>query len=396
MITLKKYNSIHDVDPVEWNSILDDHDIFHRHSFLSAVEDSRVENATLSYLLFYDGDVLTATTVFSIFSISLDLFTGDSRIVKALKKVFPKLFSIRILVCGLPASFGQQNLKLTDDAHTGAISRLIAAEMRGVAKQQRIKFMAVKELERHEATRLNGLEKEGFFLTHSIPYMQLPVRWNSFQNYLSSLRHPYRRRILQALKKAGCTEPVILSPGQYDGEGTAWVVAPPGENFAGDFFPAYLRVMERTPVKLETLNKAFFEQLQQRKEEYEVLHFIVNGNVISTGVLVSSGDILTFMLVGRENEKDPYDSYVNLVYGIVALAIQRGVRQVKLGQTAYWVKSCIGGLPEDEFLYFACTKPVTHWLLKKLRAVLFPETKLKPIHVFRQQDHVAEMQEVHA
>ena len=72
--------------------------------------------------------------------------------------------------------------------------------------------------------------------------------------------------------------------------------------------------------------------------------------IISSALLVPHGDTLTFMLAGRENEKDEYDSYFNLVYGIIALAIQSGCKKLKLGQTAYWVKQCVGALPEPELI----------------------------------------------
>lgn len=396
MLHLKRYASIHAIDPAAWDSILDDTDIFHRHRFIKLVEDSKVENAEFSYLAFYDQQKLVATTVLSAFSISLDLFIGNSGLAKAVKKIFPKLFSIKILVGGLPASFGQSNLKWIDDTYTTELTRLIADEMYAVAEAKKIKFLAIKEFAGPEAAALKGFEQKGFFLANSIPYMYIDIGWDSFRDYLAALRHPYRRKILLSLKKAGHTEPVITPLENYDGntDTAAWVLASPGDDFANDFFPTYLRVMERTPVKLETLNKAFFENMQQQKEDYQVLHFIAKGKLLSTAVLVFSGDTLTFMLVGRENEKDGYDSYFNLVYGILALAIQRGVRRLKLGQTAYWVKKCIGGIAEDEFLYFASRRPLIHRLLKRFKNALFPETDLESLHVFHEKTGKAEMQNV--
>lgn len=396
MLNLKKYNSIHEIDAAEWNSILEDTDVFHRHRFMQLVEESKVENAKFSYLAFYDQQKLVATTVLSTFSISLDLFIGNSGFVKAIKKLFPNLFSIKILVCGLPASFGQSNLKWTDDRYAEELTQQIADEMYAMAAAKKIKFLAIKEFEKREAAVLKGFEQKGFFLANSIPYMYLDIGWNSFQDYLSALRHPYRRKILLSLKKAGHTEPVITPLENYDGntDTAAWVLAEPGEDFAGDFFPKYLRIMERTPVKLETLNKAFFEKMQQQKGDYKVLHFIAKGKLLSTAVLVFSGDTLTFMLLGREDEKDAYDSYFNLVYGILALAIRRGIHKLKLGQTAYWVKKCIGGTAEDEFLYFASRRPLVHRLLKRFRAALFPATKLESLHVFHEKTGKTEMQNV--
>jgi hypothetical protein len=157
----------------------------------------------------------------------------------------------------------------------------------------------------------------------------------------------------------------------------------PDKSFAGDFYQLYLKVMERTPTKLETLNQAFFENLFLQQEDYRILKLVVKGKIISAAVLVFSGDTLTFMLVGRENEKDEYDSYFNLVYGIIALAIREGFKIIKLGQTAYWVKQCVGGEPENEYIWFSSSSKCWHWILRKGKKIVFPETRLKKVNAFK-------------
>jgi len=89
------------------------------------------------------------------------------------------------------------------------------------------------------------------------------------------------------------------------------------------------------------------------------------------------------MLAGRIEGKDKYDSYYNLVYGIIGLAIERGCEKIQMGQTSYWVKQCVGALPEPEYIFFAWRRPIVHSILISLRNAIFPETKFKPIHVFR-------------
>ena len=100
--------------------------------------------------------------------------------------------------------------------------------------------------------------------------------------------------------------------------------------------------------------------------------------------MVAHGDTLTFMLVARANEKDKYDSYFNLVYGIIAYAIEKKFRKIELGQTAYWIKQSVGSIPENQYLYFACTGRLRHFILKKLNKLIFPEIKLKSINVFKE------------
>lgn len=385
MPSIRKYSSIHAVDPEHWDSILSCEDIFHTHRFVRLVEDSRVEQSEFFYLLFYEEGRLIATAVLSVFDINLGLFISSSRLVRQIEKVFPKLFKIRVLVCGLPASFGQQNIKVREDKYAAEVCSLLAAEMRELAKELNIKFMTIKEFKDCEASLFSHFSQHGFFAAYSIPYMKMKICWHSFNDYLASLRHHYRRQIVLSLKKVGHVKPVIVGPQEYDSSSPlpAWVLNEPDEKFAVDFYRKYLKVMERTATKLETLNQDFFKNLFHLKQDYKVLNLVVRGKTISSAILAPAGNTLTFMLLGRENERDEYDSYFNLLYGIIGFAIENGYQWVNLGQTAYWGKQCLGAQAEKEYIWFASRSRFWHWVLKRARHYVFPETNLRELHVFK-------------
>lgn len=389
MLTLRQVNSIHEIDPQHWNSIVKEENVFHRHHFIGIVEDSKVEGADFYYLLFYNDEKLVATTVLSAFSFNLDLFINDHFIVRWIKKVFPGFFKIKLLVCGLPASFGQLNVILIDNAYAAEVCSLIAGRMKLLAKELNISLMTVKEFRQREHECFQQFEREGFFSANSIPFMNLKIEWNSFAAYLSALRHPYRRKIILSLKKIQQVHPVITRKAEYNQNDTmpALVLSEPDKGFADEFYKLYLAVMERTATKLEVLNLSFFRNIFQHHQEYKLLSLVVKGEVISSAVLIFTEDTLIFMLAGREHEKDKYDSYFNLVYGIIALAIEKGCREIKMGQTSYWVKQCVGAMAEPELIYFASSRPVVHWILKSLRHIVFPVTKLKDVDVFHKSVH---------
>jgi predicted N-acyltransferase len=397
MLTARQYKSIHEINTRHWDSILDPGDIFHTYRFISLVEDSKVENADFYYLLIYDKEQLVATAVFSTFTISLDLFISNNVLVRSLKKFVPGIFRIKILTCGLPASFGQLNFKVLHAKYADEVSAMIATEMRQLAKQLRIQLLTLKEFTDESKKRFKHFEKKSFFVAHSIPYMNLEVVWPTFAEYLAALRHPYRRKIIGALKKIGQQHPVIIQASEYDSRNNdpALVLSEPDEQFAMEFYTSYRAVMERTPTKLEILNYGFFKKLFQQKQEYRTLSLIAGGKAVSSAVLTFYNDTLVFMLVGREKERDKYDSYYNLIYGIIQLAIQGGYKRINMGQTAYWVKQCVGAVPEPEYIYLASRNPVMHRLLRSLRDVIFPKTVLQRVHVFREPDTITKSSIAH-
>jgi predicted N-acyltransferase len=385
MLQVKKFNSIKEIDQEHWESFINPGDYFHSYQFIRVVEDSRVENAAFKYLVFYDGQEIVSTTVLSAFNISLDLFISNNFLVRKIKQFSPDFFTIKIVACGLPASFGQLNLRAANNADLREVCSLLSSAMKQLAKESGARFMAIKEFRPAEFKRFSFFEDEGFFPGNSIPYMYLTIRWKNFEEYLLSLRHPYRRKIQLSLKKMECSRPQVKSIKEFDPacKKACIVLSDPQHTNAEEWYKMYLGVMGRTTTKLETLNQAFFENLLKENKDLKVMSLIAGGKTISSGILVKQGDSLTFMLAGRENDKDAYDSYFNLVYAIIAYAIESGCSILKLGQTAYWVKQSVGAKPENEYLYFASTSKFWHSVISNFRNVFFPATVLKEIHVFK-------------
>lgn len=384
MLRVEDYRSIKDIPADVWNSIISEHDIFNTHQFIGVVEEARVENASFWYMLFYDQSELVGHAVLSSFSISLDLFISTNSLIRGIRKIRPDFFNVKIFFCGLPVSFGQSNLKVKRDKYAQEITQQIAKEMEKIASEEKITLLCAKEFKGSEAIAHEAFLLDGFFKAYSLPYMKMDVQWDSFYDYLKSLRHSYRRSIRLSLLKSGSEIPKIyLAHEKYDDSKPVWVLGDITLVQAQDMLEMYLPVMDRTPTKLETLNLPFFKGLRHDYQtKMEVLTIQQHGKILSAGMVIQHEDELTFMLVGRKNPKDNAHSYFNLVYGIIELAISRGLRRVHLGQTAYWVKQRVGGRPVDVYIYFKSRKPLVNWMLTKLKNAIFPKLDLNNVSVF--------------
>lgn len=367
---VRRYSSIHQVPESLWDSLLNDDQPYHAHRLIRAVEDAGVEDSRFWMLLFYEGERLVASAVLSAFTVSLDLFLGKSvqKLVALVRKFFPRCLRVDVLFCGLPASFGQSNLVLADGVPARAVLDLLVREMESIAAEEGLRFLSIKEFKEHELPKVADLESLGFFRGHSVPYMTMDIRWRSFDEYLASLRHPYRRHILRSLNRAPHLTlggPEVMSPGR--------------------FFQLYRNVMARSETRLEMLNEAFFERLWvELGADLQILAAVADGEVLGAALLLKFGTTLNFMLVGLPaTPRTPYDVYFNLLYAIVDQAIQQGCEHLNLGQTAYWGKQQIGGVPEDEFLFFRASNRSLHAVLRGLRRILFPRLRLSSPRVFK-------------
>jgi hypothetical protein len=153
------------------------------------------------------------------------------------------------------------------------------------------------------------------------------------------------------------------------------------------FYRLYLEVMDHAEIKLETLNEAFFENFYKNmNQDMEVLAVARGEKILAAAIVTVYQSIMTFLLAGLDySNLNENDIYFNLLYGIVSRAIQRGCTRLDLGQTPYWLKQCIGGQETPVSFYIRGERWYLHRLLKTFQFVLFPELKLQPIHVFREE-----------
>jgi hypothetical protein len=107
------HNSIEEVDPRLWDSILDPDDLQASHAFVQAVERSSIEDAVFRHTLGYHRGQLAFHASFCRMTVSLDLLAGAGlRIVaRSTRAVYPRFLRVPVLFCGLPVSFGQSSLR---------------------------------------------------------------------------------------------------------------------------------------------------------------------------------------------------------------------------------------------------------------------------------------------
>jgi predicted N-acyltransferase len=376
MLTIKRFESIHDIEESLWNSINLSNEFFHHHRFIQSIEDAEMDGCKFWYLLFYSGDRLVGSAALSAFRVSLDLFLGETSqtLIRGVRRLFPGFFKIDVLFCGLPISIGKHNLAISDFSYTKDILKALMGEMTRICKNEKIKFMCVKEFYGNRVQGMDRLIEYGFFRVPSLPYVTMPINWSCFDEYLDALRHKYRRQIKNSLKKMdAASSGVVLVLGKRE-------VCSPRQ-----FYKLYLEVMEHAGVQLEILNRSFFENLfTKMRDHIEILTFQRGGEVLGAALLCPGGKTLTFLLVGfNYSQRDDYDVYFNLVYGIIKIAIERGCEELNLGQTSYYIKQRIGGTCIPTYFYLKSLSRVVHYLLKRLRKFLFPGLTIPTHKVFR-------------
>ncbi|MDH4156898.1 MAG: GNAT family N-acetyltransferase [candidate division Zixibacteria bacterium] len=383
--------SIRRIDATVWDSINASCGLYWTHRFLSCMESSGVADATYWYLLVYRGNELVATAVLTSFVVSLDLLLPRyvQRLCGAVRHIWPSFFRLRMLFCGIPISIGKHTLAFSDKVSAEELLDSIDHRMTQIARAGGIRFLCFKEFVDSDFPEIRKLENSGYIRAHSIPRVRLNVNWPSFGDYLQSMRHGYRRRIRQSLSQLGITD--YASSSLLDSKtrtGPRLAAAAFRPEHVTRMHALYLEVMRRATVKLEVLNRCFFEQLTTFMPNDLVLLYVEDkGNIQGTALLGRSESNLNFLLAGIDYEhRDQYQTYFNLLNGIIAYGIEHGFGSIDLGQTTYQAKQRLGGKVEPVYFYLRCLSPVIHLLVRCFNQVLFPATRLQRWHVFRESN----------
>jgi len=383
--------SIRRIDPALWDSINAPYGLYWTHRFLSCV-DSGVADATYWYLLVYCGSELVATAVLSSFVVSLDLLLPGyvQQLCHAIRRVYPSFFRLRMLFCGIPVSIGKHTLAISDKVRAEPVLDELNRHMVRIARENGIRHLCFKEFAESDFPDIRLLQNHGYIRAHSIPRVRLDMTWSSFAEYLQSMRHGYRRKIRQSLRKIGITD--HGSPMAGSGNGDADLPRLVVDRFCPEnttrMHELYAEVMQRTTVKLEVLNRRFFERLAETMpQDLTWLCLQDKDGVQGAALLGKNGPRLNFLLVGFDYEhRDQYQTYFNLLNGIIAYGIEQRFESIDLGQTTYQIKQRLGGRAEPVYFYLRCLSPVIHFLLRCFSHVLFPPTRLTHRHVFRESD----------
>lgn len=378
MLEVRCFDQIHAVPETEWDSIIQSGDVFHTHRFLRSLEDGQVENALFRYVMFYRAGRVVASAVLSIFTIQLDLLVPSHPVTRWIKRLRPRFFQLRVCLCGSPVSIGQRHLVLTPDVGFEEVLPLLHGEIRRFAGENGVRHYIFKEFFEEDMRAMAPvLAREGFFIGYTLPYLKLPIRWNSFEDYLESMRSSFRRQARASLKKiqAAPDNPdaphlTLLSPEQ----------CPPEL-----FHELYQSVMGRAAVRLETLNEAFFRHFYRNMAADMRIYGLVQGDkVLCAAMLVAHGEELTFVWAGKPQARDDaYNDYFNLLTGMVMQAVEGRYRVLNFGQVAFYTKQRLGGHPHHLYLFYRAESAFWHRLLNWGRLEIFPKVDLKDLKVFR-------------
>jgi predicted N-acyltransferase len=346
--THRLFGSVGEIDLADWERVRSacGNPIFGDPRFLAAVETGLGKSCRIWHVIVYDAALWpVACASFSIVAIdALDF--ADPQFAALIDRVpiaGARLRNIRLLLCGLPFSAGQNGLILSAPSDSPHILATLDQAACRLAADNKIDGIIYKEFAKDELLWAKPLCKLGYRCVDSLPMYYFKPDFRDFEHYFASLRANHRRLVNKSLRKRNSTglEITILT----DPRDIAHV-------YTSDVHGLYLQTYARSEYKLEFLTAEFFLEMASRLAGQVDLLLISKASKVVAAAWILRNNATCYLLYGGIDYalNLEADLYFNLVFASLEHALRAGVSRIQMGQTSSTFKARIGCYPEPLYM----------------------------------------------
>jgi hypothetical protein len=252
-------------------------------------------------------------------------------------------------IVGIPCSVSRPGLIGT---------ALAARNLLDHIREQERGFLLVLNLERPE------LIPDGFAAVKTLPTVAMVPPVRSWDQYLSSMRADYRRRVNKILARSTGLKIQVC----------------PCEKFSREHHDLYLQVWGRSDAKLEKLTLGFFKGLPS---EFRMITAHHGEDLAGWAIILETTDGLDFFLGGIQYRRNHEQAvYLRLLLEIVRIGIETEASSIDLGQTAEIPKMRLGAICHTLHMGATHSNPVFRFLLQRVAGLLEYRRQVSGHHVF--------------
>ncbi|MBQ9796599.1 MAG: GNAT family N-acetyltransferase [Clostridia bacterium] len=162
---------------------------------------------------------------------------------------------------------------------------------------------------------IEDVEPRGYAKGLTCPKCILTNRFESFDDYMNSLRSNYRYRYTKCFKKSAYLKLEYLTD---------------NKEFTKEMYECYLQVYNKSKIRVEKLPIEFF-----RGKYFKIFVLKNDEKVVGFGQMLENGTELIFEFVGVDYRyNNQYDTYHRILLEIVRYGIENGFKTIDFGQTA--------------------------------------------------------------
>ncbi len=194
--------------------------------------------------------------------------------------------------------------------------------------------------------------------------LNLDPKWQNFDNYLEDMKSKYRVRARKAIQKSANITKVIYQEADI-------------ATHRHTIHALYKNVSHQANFNAFILHERYFENLKSALGgKMTFTTYWIDGKMVAFFTSIKNYDVLDAHFLGYDpNYLQENQLYLNMLYDLVREGIDKKVAQIDMSRTAVEIKSTVGAIPYDMFLYLKHTNDLLNKSVDFVLGLVKPEEK---------------------
>ncbi len=387
------YDSINDINTVELSMLLPKHNLFLNTSYLQILESNPPEGMQFQYMVFCLKDEPVGFAQCQIEHFEADRAVSGQNgqntnrtpgffdtMAKYMKGFVASKVEFYTLLCGSLLLTGEHAYHFTSRVESSLHFKLIEEGLNKMVKHlgdKGLKISTILLKDFFEENRSPHLVKQSYneFTIQPNMIMELKSEWKNFDDYLNALLSKYRTRTRRARKKLGALEIRELSADEVTSHKL-------------EMHELYKSIADNSGFNVLNLNVNYLPAMKDGLgEDMMIFGIFEEGKMVGFYTAFLNHDELEAHFLGFKRELNRTNQiYLNILYNLVELGIEKQVHKIVFARTALEIKSSVGAKAVEMYCYFRHSNSFTNKFLNPLLSYLRPEAKLVPRHPFKELD----------
>jgi len=328
-LTTKIVRKAADISPEAWNALFPNAPkIF---DLYRLIDESNFEGFSFYYVAVYKKNDIAGIAPCFALDYHLDTTVDGplKEITVRIKKVLPKLFTLKCIFCGSPINEGK--IGIVDQYQHETMSAILHG-MGNIAKEENASVLIFKDYFSEYKNTLDPIIGEGFCKVCSYPSVKMSIDFKSFDEYLKTLSPASRDGLRRKLKKTDKLVKIDL------------IVTDNADDTIDEVYALYLQTYAKSRIKWGEIPKKFFADISgSMKENVKYFQWRINGKLVAFNLCLSLGDILISTYIGLDySVAYEYNLYFATFRDEINWCIQNNIKAFHSGEFAYEAKKRLG------------------------------------------------------
>ncbi len=311
--------------------------------------DKQLEGVMVFHLIKMDDS-------FKIEAQEKDLATWDkvSHSIKNWVKTTLNKQGYSLLLCGNPFITGDHGFHFNPCLDQSISFHLLNEVTKTLQNFTSAPFAAAKDFNEKQIAGPKTLLRYNYKEVFAQPNMVMDIReeWKAYADYLAAMSSKYRVRAKRARKGGRLLETKLLSAQEI-------------RELTPELNRMYNAVFDKADFHMQQTPTDYFPNLkEQMADQFQIKAYYVEGQLVAFISYFFYDGLMEAHLMGYEQSfnREHY-LYQNVLYDLVEVAINMNCRKLILGRTAMEIKSTIGAVAEQNYLFIRHKSHITNWAL---------------------------------